>query len=525
MIDCVLQGRKNYSHKPVGDGQFNNSVNFETDMKKILIANRGEIALRIMRSAREMGIKTVAVYSAADREALHVRYADEAVFIGGAPSSESYLAGKKIIEACCKTGAEAIHPGYGFLSENAAFARQVREAGLILIGPSPEAMEVMGNKLSAKAAAMKYDIPMVPGTEEAISDVPEAKKRAIEVGFPILIKAAAGGGGKGMRIVERAEDFEEQMQLAVSEATSAFGDGSVFIERYVSSPRHIEIQVLGDTHGNIVHLFERECSVQRRHQKVIEEAPSSILTPEIRRAMGKCAVDVARSVNYTGAGTVEFIMDDRLNFYFLEMNTRLQVEHPVTELITGVDLVKEQIGIAGGEVISFKQEDLEIIGHAIELRVYAEDPANNFLPDIGKLQTYVTPKGPGVRVDDGFEQGMEIPIYYDPMIAKLTVHGKDRTESIERMIRAIDEYDITGISTTLGFGKFVMQHPAFRSGQFDTHFVQKYFKPEYLHTENEEEAFIAALMMGQLLNKKDYTSSASLINPQTSEWVNKRRQF
>lgn len=494
-------------------------------MKKILIANRGEIALRIMRSAREMGIKTVAVYSAADRDALHVRYADEAVFIGEAPSSQSYLVGEKIIEACRKTGAEAIHPGYGFLSENPAFARLVQESGVILIGPSPEAMEIMGNKLSAKAAALKYGIPMVPGIEEAITDVADAKNRAVEVGFPILIKAAAGGGGKGMRIVESASDFEEQMQLAVSEATSAFGDGSVFIERYVSSPRHIEIQVLGDTHGNIVHLFERECSVQRRHQKVIEEAPSSILTPEIREQMGKCAVDVARSVNYTGAGTVEFIMDDRLNFYFLEMNTRLQVEHPVTELISGVDLVKEQINIANGKPISFKQEDLSIIGHAIELRVYAEDPANNFLPDIGTLQTYVTPKGPGVRVDDGFEQGMEIPIYYDPMIAKLVTYGKDRTEAIERMVRAIDEYTITGITTTLGFGRFVMQHPAFTSGRFDTHFVQKYFTPEVLQTENEQEAFVAALLMKQLLGEKNTVKNASSAIPETSAWVSKRRKF
>jgi len=494
-------------------------------MKKILIANRGEIALRIMRSAREMGIKTVAVYSAADRDALHVRYADEAVFIGGAPSSQSYLVSEKIIEACRNTGAEAIHPGYGFLSENPAFASLVRESGLILIGPTPEAMEIMGNKLSAKAAALKYNIPMVPGTEEAITDVAEAKKRAVEVGFPILIKAAAGGGGKGMRVVEGAADFEEQMQLAVSEATSAFGDGSVFIERYVSSPRHIEIQVLGDTHGNIVHLFERECSVQRRHQKVIEEAPSSILTPEIRQQMGKCAVDVARSVNYTGAGTVEFIMDEQLNFYFLEMNTRLQVEHPVTELISGVDLVKEQINIAAGKAISFKQEDLNIIGHAIELRVYAEDPANNFLPDIGTLQTYITPKGPGVRVDDGFEQGMEIPIYYDPMIAKLVVYGKDRAEAIERMIRAIDEYTITGITTTLGFGRFVMQHPAFTSGRFDTHFVPKYFTPEVLQTENEQEAFIAALMMEQLLDKNDSIAVAPSINQEVSAWVSKRRKF
>ncbi|MGN6177544.1 MAG: acetyl-CoA carboxylase biotin carboxylase subunit [Mucilaginibacter sp.] len=492
-------------------------------MQKILVANRGEIALRIMRSAREMGIMTVAVYSDADRDALHVRYADEAVNIGPAPSNQSYLIGEKIIDACRKTGAEGIHPGYGFLSENAAFARMVREAGLTLIGPSPEAMEVMGNKLSAKAAAMQYNIPMVPGTEEAITDVEEAKNRAIEVGFPILIKAAAGGGGKGMRIVDRAEDFEEQMQLAVSEATSAFGDGSVFIERYVSSPRHIEIQVLGDTHGNIVHLFERECSVQRRHQKVIEEAPSAILTPAIRSAMGKCAVDVARSVNYTGAGTVEFIMDDQLNFYFLEMNTRLQVEHPVTELITGIDLVKEQIKIARGEAISFKQEDLEIRGHAIELRVYAEDPANNFLPDIGTLQTYITPKGPGIRVDDGFEQGMEIPIYYDPMIAKLTVYGKDRAEAIDRMVRAIDEYIITGISTTLPFGKFVMQHEAFTSGRFDTHFVKKYFTPEVLQDGNKDDALIAALVMEKLLSVKRTNAVEQASAQQSSEWVRKRK--
>ncbi|MFD0794433.1 acetyl-CoA carboxylase biotin carboxylase subunit [Mucilaginibacter litoreus] len=493
-------------------------------MQKILVANRGEIALRVMRSAREMGVKTVAVYSEADRDALHVRYADEAVFIGPAPSNQSYLVAQKIIDACKLTGAEAIHPGYGFLSENASFARQVREAGLILIGPSPEAMEIMGNKLSAKAAALQYNIPMVPGTEEAITDIAEAKQRAIEVGFPILIKAAAGGGGKGMRIVESAEHFEEQMNLAVSEATSAFGDGAVFIERYVSSPKHIEIQVLGDTHGNIVHLFERDCSVQRRHQKVIEEAPSAVLTPELREQMGKCAVDVARSVNYTGAGTVEFIMDDGLNFYFLEMNTRLQVEHPVTELISGIDLVKEQIRIARGEAISFKQEDLEINGHAMELRVYAEDPANDFLPDIGRLQTYITPKGPGVRVDDGFEQGMEIPIYYDPMIAKLITYGKDRREAIERMIRAINEYQITGITTTLSFGAFVMQHEAFTSGNFDTHFVKKYFTPEVLNTESADEAEIAALLMEKLMSVKAVTAPATA-EVSSANWVKNRTSY
>ncbi len=494
-------------------------------MKKILIANRGEIALRIMRSAREMGIKTVAVYSEADRNALHVRYADEAVCIGPAPSNQSYLVFENIIGACKQTGAEAIHPGYGFLSENAAFAREVKKAGLILIGPSPEAMEIMGNKLSAKAAALKYNIPMVPGTEEAITDVQEAKNRAEEVGFPILIKAAAGGGGKGMRIVESVNDFEEQMKLAVSEATSAFGDGSVFIERYVSSPRHIEIQVLGDTHGNIVHLFERECSVQRRHQKVVEEAPSAVLTPEIRAAMGKCAVDVARSCNYVGAGTVEFILDEKLNFYFLEMNTRLQVEHPVTEMITGLDLVKEQIKIARGEKLSFKQEDLEIKGHAVELRVYAEDPANNFLPDNGTLQTYRLPQGPGVRVDDGFEEGMEIPIYYDPMIAKLITYGKNREEAIERMVRAIDEYQITGIETTLPFGKFVMQHEAFTSGKFDTHFVKKYFQPENLQQENESEAMIAALVAAQLIQQKPSTITHQASGVIATAWKKNRTQF
>ncbi|MCJ0741091.1 acetyl-CoA carboxylase biotin carboxylase subunit [Pedobacter montanisoli] len=494
-------------------------------MDKILIANRGEIALRIMRSAKEMGIKTVAVFSEADRNALHVRYADEAVCIGPPPSNQSYLLGEKIIEACKTTGAQGIHPGYGFLSENPAFAKMVAAAGLTLIGPTPEAMEIMGNKLSAKAAALKYDIPMVPGTEEAITNVEEARQRALEVGFPILIKAAAGGGGKGMRVVENVSDFEEQMNLAVSEATSAFGDGSVFIERYVTSPRHIEIQVLGDTHGNIVHLFERECSVQRRHQKVVEEAPSSVLTPEIREKMGKCAVDVARSVNYVGAGTVEFILDENLDFFFLEMNTRLQVEHPVTELITGLDLVKEQIKIARGEKLSFTQDEVKMNGHAIELRVYAEDPKNNFLPDIGRLQTYKTPQGNGVRVDDGFEQGMEIPIYYDPMIAKLITYGKDREEAIERMVRAIDEYDITGIQTTLAFGKFVMQHEAFVSGKFDTHFVNKYFNSQSLVSEQSDEALIAAIAAVMALDKKGTNSSENLVSAENSNWVRNRKQY
>ncbi|CAG0957362.1 MAG: acetyl-CoA carboxylase biotin carboxylase subunit [Bacteroidetes bacterium] len=471
-------------------------------MKKILIANRGEIALRIMRSCKEMGIQTVAVYSEADRNAPFVRYANEAICIGASPSNQSYLVGEKIIEAAKKTGAEGIHPGYGFLSENAEFTRKVKAAGLTFIGPTPEAMETMGSKLAAKAAAKKFNIPMVPGTEGAVSDVEEAKKVAKSVGFPILIKASAGGGGKGMRIVEAEQELEEQMNRAISEALSAFGDGSVFIERYVGSPRHIEIQVLADTHGNILYLFERECSIQRRHQKVIEEAPSSVLTPEIREAMGKCAVNVARSCNYVGAGTVEFLLDENKNFYFLEMNTRLQVEHPVTEMITGIDLVKEQIKIARGEKLSFTQNDLKINGHSLEVRVYAEDPKNNFLPDIGLLSTYKIPKGPGVRVDDGFEEGMDIPIYYDPMIAKLITHGKDRTEAIQRMLRAIEEYHINGVETTLSFCKFALQHKAFAEGNFDTHFVNKYFKPELLERENAEEEMVASLFTAKLYNEK-----------------------
>jgi acetyl-CoA carboxylase biotin carboxylase subunit len=488
-------------------------------MKKILVANRGEIALRIMRSAKEMGIATVAVYSEADRNALHVRYADEAVCIGPPPSNRSYLLGNRIIEVCKELGVDGIHPGYGFLSENAAFATEVEKAGITFIGPSAHAMDIMGDKLSAKAAVRKYDIPMVPGTEGAVNDLNEAITVARQIGFPILIKASAGGGGKGMRVVHEEKDVEEQMNLAISEATSAFGNGAVFIERYVGSPKHIEIQVLADKHGNVVHLFERECSVQRRHQKVVEEAPSAILTPEVRHRMGECAKDVARACDYVGAGTVEFLVDTDLNFYFLEMNTRLQVEHPVTEMITGVDLVKMQIRVAMGEVLPFKQEDLQIRGHAIESRVYAEDPTNNFLPDIGKLTRYQRPQGPGVRVDDGFEEGMDIPIYYDPMIAKLAVHADTRLEACDRMIRAIDEYRISGVQTTLSFCKFVMGHEAFRSGKFDTHFVQQHFKPEYLERTDEAEMELAAIISAAIVatvERSDFKSpegSAPTISP------------
>ncbi|MEQ8925431.1 MAG: acetyl-CoA carboxylase biotin carboxylase subunit [Fulvivirga sp.] len=488
-------------------------------INKILIANRGEIALRIMRTAHEMGIKTVAVYSEADRNALHVRYADEAVCIGPPSSAQSYLNVNKIIETCKRLNVDAIHPGYGFLSENAAFAKTVTDNNIIFIGPSPQAIETMGSKLAAKAAVAKYDVPLVPGTEKAIDDINEAKEIAKEIGYPILIKASAGGGGKGMRIVEGEKDFEEQMNRAISEAKSAFGDGSVFIEKFVTSPKHIEFQILGDQHGNIVHLFERECSIQRRHQKVIEEAPSSCLTPEVREAMGKAAVGVAKACDYYGAGTVEFIVDDKLNFYFLEMNTRLQVEHPVTEEITGIDLVKEQIKIAEGEKLPFKQEDLSFNGHAIELRVYAEDPANNFLPDIGRLITYRRPEGPGVRVDDGFEEGMDIPIYYDPMIAKLTVYADTRDKAIARALRAIEEYEISGIATTLDFCKYVLSHEAFTSGKFDTKFVDQYFSPDKLKQETtEEENKIAAVLAANILNKQSDKKDNKEVERKVSKW-------
>ncbi|AKD04837.1 acetyl-CoA carboxylase biotin carboxylase subunit [Pontibacter korlensis] len=494
-------------------------------INKILVANRGEIALRVMRTAKEMGIKTVAIFSEVDRNALHVRFADEAVCVGGPKSNESYLRGDVIIQVCKDLGVDAIHPGYGFLSENAGFAKAVQDAGIIFIGPSPEAIELMGSKLAAKAAVAKYNIPMVPGTEHAIVDVEEAKQIAEQVGFPILIKASAGGGGKGMRVVESAAVFEEQMQLAVSEATSAFGDGSVFIEKYIGSPRHIEIQVLGDTHGNIVHLFERECSIQRRHQKVIEEAPSAVLTPALRDEMGRNAVNVAKACNYVGAGTVEFLLDENMNFYFLEMNTRLQVEHPVTEQITGLDLVKEQILVAEGQPLNFGQDDLKINGHALELRVYAEDPANNFLPDIGKLETYKRPQGLGVRVDDGFEQGMDIPIYYDPMIAKLVTFGKDRQEAIDKMLRAIEEYQITGIETTLPFGTYVLQHEAFVSGNFDTKFIERYFTPEALEKKPDEGADEIAVALAAMLMNSQKPASAkatTLAADSSSNWRKNR---
>lgn len=479
-------------------------------MQKVLVANRGEITVRIFQTLKKMGISTVAVYSEADRNAKHVKMADEAYHIGEAPSSKSYLVMDKIIEVAKKANVDGIHPGYGFLSENAAFANKLADEGITLIGPSAKAMEVMGSKLAAKEAVSHYDIPMVPGIDHALTDVNEAIKIADEIGYPILIKASAGGGGKGMRVVEDKSNIQEQLNLAISEATSAFGDGSVFVEKYITSPRHIEIQVLGDNHGNYVHLFERECSIQRRHQKVIEEAPSAVLTEELRYKMGEAAINVARSCDYSGVGTVEFLLDGDNNFYFLEMNTRLQVEHPVTEYITGIDLVEQQIKVARNEVLSIKQEDLKIKGHSIETRVYAEDPFNNFLPSINKLHKYVEPVGDDIRVDSGFEEGMQIPIYYDPMISKLITYGETRESAIARMIEAINDYDIEGIESTLGFASFVMKHEAFRSGHFDTHFVKKYWSEEKYNETFEESAKAAVALVDHLMTK----ASKKLVIPQ-----------
>jgi acetyl-CoA carboxylase biotin carboxylase subunit len=461
-------------------------------MKKILVANRGEIAIRVMRTAKKMGIKTVAVFSEADRNALHVKYADEAVCIGPAPSNQSYLRGDKIIEVAKSLHVDGIHPGYGFLSENADFAELAEKNNIIFIGPRSKAIKMMGDKLAAKDAVKDYNIPMVPGADRTVTDPKEAVEIAKEIGFPILIKAAAGGGGKGMRVVEKEKDVEEQMKRAISEATSAFGDGSVFVEKYVTLPRHIEIQVMADSHGNILHFFERECSIQRRHQKVVEEAPSAVLTPELREKMGQAAISVARSCDYLGAGTVEFLLDANHNFYFLEMNTRLQVEHPVTEWISGVDLVELQIKVARGEKLDIKQDDLKINGHALELRVYAEDPLNDFLPSVGNLEVYRLPVGENIRVDNGFEEGMDIPIYYDPMLSKLITYGSTREEAIELLIKAIDNYHVKGVETTLPFGRFVCEHDAFRSGNFDTHFVKDYYSPSLLEEQHHKEAELAA---------------------------------
>jgi propionyl-CoA carboxylase alpha chain len=489
---------------------------------KILVANRGEIACRIIRSIKKMGKTAVVVYSEADKGSLFTKLADEAVLIGKGESSDSYLNIDKIIRVCIEYHIDAVHPGYGFLSENSVFAKELTKNGITLIGPSPFAMDLMGSKLAAKETVSKYDVPMVPGTEGAV-DTPElAEKIALEIGYPVLIKASAGGGGKGMRVVYNQEEVKEQFERAVSEAISSFGDGQVFIEKFVEEPRHVEIQILADKFENVIYLNERECSIQRRHQKVIEEAPSPAITPELRKEMGEAACNVARSCNYEGAGTVEFLFDSG-KFYFLEMNTRLQVEHPVTEYITGIDLVEQQIKVAQGEKLEITQNQVKIDGHSIEVRVYAEDPFNNFLPDIGTLEKYVEPNGIGVRVDSGFEEGDKIPLEYDPMIAKLIVHDKDRKSAINKMTKAINDYKIIGISTTLGFCEFAINHNDFVSGNFSTNFVKKHFEsPEVILDSNKNLVLAGAIKSFIEKEKEMIHIKEKSISPEGIERWNQR---
>ena len=465
---------------------------------KILIANRGEIAVRVIRGCREMGIRTVAVYSDADRGALHVRMADEAYGIGPAPSSESYLVIPKLIDAAKRAKAAAIHPGYGFLSENAGFAQACQDAGVVFIGPSPASMALMGSKVEARRAASGFGVQIVPGTVEPITSEAEARKIASSIGYPVMLKASAGGGGKGLRFVRSENELEGALRDARSEAKSAFGNDAVYIEKFVERPRHIEIQVLADRHGNAVYIGERECTIQRRHQKVIEECPSPIMTPDLRSRMGEAALKVVKAAHYYNAGTVEFLVDQNRAFYFLEMNTRLQVEHPVTELVTGLDLVKYQIRVAAGEKLDLRQEDIVMRGCAIECRVYAEDPANNFLPSPGRITAFRPPSGPGIRHDSGVYQGWTVPNDYDPLIAKLAAWDRTRDESIERMRRALGEYQVAGIHTNIAFFLEVLNDPDFRKGNFDTGFLDRWMQNrdgnQKLSTTDRDIAVIAAAL-------------------------------
>lgn len=487
---------------------------------KILIANRGEIAIRIMRTCREMNICSVAVFSDADRTSMHVRYADEAYYIGPSPSRESYLNASKIIETALRSKADAIHPGYGFLSENHEFARLCLENNLIFIGPSPEVIEKMGDKIEARKAMIAAGIPVVPGTTEAVTSEEEALATISQIGLPVMIKASAGGGGKGMRLVQNGAEVLPSLQAARSEAMNAFGDDAVYIEKYVSTPHHIEFQILGDQHGNVIHLFERECSVQRRHQKMVEETPSPLLTPELREQMGNHAVKAARAVQYFGAGTIEFLVDDRQNYYFLEMNTRLQVEHPITERVTGVDLVKQQILIAEGRELTLKQADLRQLGHAIECRVNAEDPDNNFSPNPGRIHSITEPLGLGVRTDGYVYEGYEIPIYYDSMISKLIVWAQNREEAIQRMRRALYEYKITGIKTSLKFLERIMDSPDFQEGKYDTGFIEKnkevLFKEMKCDSETEDMVILATYI--DYLNRLNKIIPSKQLNPAENRW-------
>ena len=467
--------------------------------QRVLIANRGEIAVRIIRCCREMGISPIAVFSDADRLALHVRLSDQAIHIGPSPSRDSYLSVDKIIDAAKRTGAEAIHPGYGFLSENADFAQTVERAGLVLIGPPASAMRIMGEKTSARRTAQQAGAPVVPGATAALTSIEEGERIAATVGFPIMLKAAAGGGGKGMRLVRSKRELASAYELAASEAEASFNDRSLYVEKYIDRPRHIEIQLLADGYGNVVHLGERECSVQRRHQKVVEECPSPVVDPEMRQRMGEAAVAIARAAGYVNAGTIEFLVDQEKNFYFLEMNTRLQVEHPVTELVTGRDIVREQIRIAAGDRLSFSQSDVVMRGAAIECRVYAEDPANNFVPSPGRITRLRVPQGPGVRDDSGIYEGWEVPVHYDSLLAKLSVWAEDRAAAIQRMSRALGEYNISGIQTSLGFFAELVRDEQFRRGETDTGFIERFFERKSLEADSgssrtDELAAIAAVL-------------------------------
>lgn len=467
-------------------------------IKKILVANRGEIALRVMRTCREMGIKSVAVYSEADRNSKHVMFADEAYFIGPSQSNESYLVIDKIIEAAKATHTDAIHPGYGFLSEKAAFAERCEKEGIIFIGPSAYAMNTMGDKITARKTMIAAKVPVVPGTTEKLTDEKEALKIIEEIGLPVIIKASAGGGGKGMRLVKQNSEVKEAIRAAKSEALSAFGDDAIYIERYIESPHHIEFQIIADKKGNTIHLCERECSVQRRHQKVIEETPSVIVSPELRKKMGASAVLAAKAVNYENAGTIEFLVDDKGNYFFLEMNTRLQVEHPITEAVIGIDLVREQINVANGLTLTYSQDQILQRGHAIECRVYAEDPSKNFMPSPGTIRNISEPQGIGVRVDGYVYSGYEIPIYYDPMISKIIVWAETRSAAINRMKRVLEEYQISGVKTSIGFMKRIMETPDFVNGKYDTHFIEKnndfLFDKNNFDPEVEDMAIVSAFM-------------------------------
>ena len=487
-------------------------------IKKILIANRGEIAVRVIRACKELGIKSVAVYSEADITSLHTRLADESYFIGAAQSSESYLNKEKIISIAEKSGADAIHPGYGFFSENADFIKMVEDSGKIFIGPSSASVGLMGSKTAARQLMSQNNVPIVPGTTKAISSVEEGIRTAREITFPVLLKASAGGGGKGMRRINSQEEFQSAFESTKREALKAFGDDSIYIEKFIENPKHIEVQVIADKHGNYAHLFERECSIQRRHQKIIEEAPSAFVDPATRNRITTAAINAAKACNYYNAGTVEFLMDRNKSFYFLEMNTRLQVEHPVTELITGIDIVKEQISIAEGNKLSFKQDELTITGHAMETRIYAEDPDNNFLPSTGRLDEYLSPSGPGVRVDEGFGRGSVISIYYDPLVAKLVCWAKDRESAIARMKRALSEYKIFGVVSNISFLKEIFSHPKFVSGEFDINFLEKDF--EFSLEQEEEIIDVASIFTSYLKNRNINSNNGSeQKNINNNNWI------